>query len=255
MLIAKKVWFIIPAAGVGRRFSGPMPKQFMPYKNQFIFIKGLETILNNPLVAGVVLATEVPAAPTALYDDWCSFQQKHQDRLLVTAGADERITSVEAGLSALIAHKVWQVASDDYVLVHDAARPCLSAEDLNTIIMQLDNAQVERKGVMLGRPVSDTLKKVSATQDILGTQDRQGLWQASTPQGASVSQMQQAYVHWRQTHQDVLPTDECQLLALAGVQSVAVQSSSPNPKLTFPDDLPLIFHLLDHREGLLKSKC
>ncbi len=246
MTSANRVWFIIPAAGVGRRFSGPMPKQFMPFKKQFIFTKGLETILANSCVAGVVLATEVPTEPQELHEHWLQFQTKYQDRLLITAGADERITSVEAGLQALRNHKAWQVKNEDCVLVHDGARPCLSGTDLQSVIDNLFTAQESNKGVMLGRPVSDTLKRVSNDGCILGTQDRQGLWQASTPQGASVGQLSAAYQVWHEQHQDLVPTDECQLLALAGVDSIAVQSRSPNPKLTFPDDLPLIFHLLDN---------
>ncbi len=243
--MSSNLWCIVPAAGAGQRFSGPIPKQFLPFQNHFLLVKGLKRLLDHPAVTGVVLATDVPHTPEDLYENWLGFCEEYKDKLHLVSGAQERVLSVEAGLQALLNHQTWTTSSEDLVLVHDGARPCLSLEDLNGIIEKLHHAQALNppKGVMLGKPVTDTLKRVTSSLEIQETLDRSQLWQAQTPQGGSLKQLQQGYQMWREQFSHIT-TDECQLMALAGIDSICVQAQKPNPKLTYQDDLPLVMHLL-----------
>lgn len=248
-----KFWAVIPAAGAGRRFSASVQKQYLTFQGQFIFALGLQTLLDNPLIQGVVVTTQdVPQAPAEAYQHWLGLKAKYQDRLVFTAGGDERIWSVRAGIKALFAQKSWLVAVEDFVLVHDGVRPCLHEQDLTHMLEKIQAMSQTLEpgafGVMLGRPVTDTLKRVSEGV-IIAHVDRSSLWQAQTPQafqlGALDQQLDVCFAEQLQT----IPTDECQIMAQSGVAIHALQAQYPNPKLTFADDFPLILQLLQTRSS------
>jgi 2-C-methyl-D-erythritol 4-phosphate cytidylyltransferase len=146
----------------------------------------------------------------------------------VCAGGDSRAASVAAGLAALPA------AADDWVLVHDAARPCLPRADLDALL-----ARVERGGVggLLARPVTDTLKRGSADAHVLATVDRRDLWQAQTPQMFRLGELRDALDAALDSGAEI--TDEASAMELAGFPVVLVSGSVANLKVTYPADLAL----------------
>lgn len=141
----RKLWAVIPAAGFGRRMGSDIPKQYLPLSGRTVIEWTLSRFLDNSSIAGVVVA---------ISDDdpyWQDLGLNHP-KLVTAKGGSERSDSV---LSAL--HKLDSMASpDDWVLVHDAARPCLTEADLEQLIGELRDHPV---GGVLGTPMSDTVKK------------------------------------------------------------------------------------------------
>lgn len=253
-----KFWAVVPTAGVGQRYSPELPKQFNCINQEFLFMASLRTLLAHPDIAGIVVTTlDIPQTPALAYKRWCDLQTTHSDRLYCTPGGTARVWSVRAGIKALLDQPQWHVEPDDIVLVHDGVRPCLHQDDLAAIIDQLKLSAASHThnfGVILGKPVSDSLKRVNQQGIIEAGVSRDGLWQAQTPQAFPIAALNKALDECLQASERVpqktqesnfcLPTDECQLMEQQGFAVSVVQARHPNPKLTYPDDLPLIYSLL-----------
>ena len=167
--MSERCWAVVPAAGVGRRMGGEVPKQYLELLGRKVIDHSLQRLLDHPRIE----AAYVALAETD--DEWAGTEHAGDARVVRVAGGVERCHSVLNALHALAAH----AAADDWVLVHDAARPCLSAADLDHLIRQLTDHPV---GGLLGIPVQDTLKRVSADSAVEETVPRRDLWQAYTPQ-------------------------------------------------------------------------
>ena len=215
------LWALIPAAGVGARMAADRPKQYLTVQNKTILEHTLSLFLESKKVAGVQLCLSPDD------DYWQDIEFSHDKLLPVCAGGERRADSVLSGLKAL--GKVADV--NDWVLVHDAARPCLSQELLSTLIATLMDDQV---GGVLAVPVADTLKNVSKIE-IENTVDRSNLWAAQTPQmfrlGFLLDCLQQALAA------DVVVTDEASCVEAAGFKPKVVTSRRTNIKVTYPEDL------------------
>ncbi|MDE2117719.1 MAG: 2-C-methyl-D-erythritol 4-phosphate cytidylyltransferase, partial [Betaproteobacteria bacterium] len=163
--------------------------------------------------------------------DWSCFGDKLQP--LYCGGA----TRAESVLNGLLAS---ELEPDEWVLVHDAARPCLSGEQLARLISELRNDEV---GGILAVPVADTLKRADATQRIAQTENREGLWQAQTPQ------MFRAGLLLRGLQAAPQVTDEASAIEALGLHPRLVLSESSNFKVTYPQDMQLAELLLRERQG------
>ena len=249
-----RYWLVMPAAGVGRRFGHTMPKQYAPLQGRTVIEWALAPFLADPQCAGasISLASDDPywgevAARLAQFPGRTA-------EIIVAAGGAERSQSVRKGLEAL----VGRATPDDWVLVHDAARPCLSAHDLQQLLERLGSHRV---GGILATPAADTLKRaiadprdgiVPATTpaqpgpEIDQTVDRAGLWRALTPQMFRYKLLSDALDLAMATGR--LPTDEAQALEWTGAHPVLVQGSAANIKITSADDLVLAAALLNARE-------
>lgn len=221
-----KVWTIVPAAGIGRRFGSVRPKQYVHLCGEPLLAHVLRRLLSEPRVDAVVVALAV--------DD------SHWEQLLplpshkpiwTTTGGAHRGASVLAGLQTL----AEKGANDnDWVLVHDAARPCLCAEDLRNLIDSLYDDQV---GGLLATPLVDTLKRSQSSQRVEATVPRTGLWRALTPQMFHFGPLRSALL---QAEADgIQVTDESMAMELAGLQPRLICGSGDNIKVTGPDDLAL----------------
>ncbi len=223
---------LVPAAGSGSRFGAQMPKQYLPLAGQPLIRHALATLCAHPRIDRVV----VVLAPEDLYwsgFDWSTLGAK---LMPVHCGGASRAVSVRNGL--------WEIAGwarqDDWVLVHDAARPCLSAAMLDTLIDTLADDPV---GGLLAQKVADTLKRADAAGRVDTTVPRDAMWQAQTPQMFRLAALQDAL----ERSSDV--TDEASAIEAVGLKPRLVAAGAANPKVTWPEDLQLAGMILQTREN------
>lgn len=223
------VWAVVPAAGRGTRFGGEVPKQYLHAAGKPLIEHALNALLANPRVAGAMVAL---AADDARWPGWTSLRGKP---VLRCVGGGERADSVLAALEALPA----DVPADALVLVHDAARPNLAPADLDRLI---DAAIASTHGAILAAPVRDTLKRAAEGATIAGTEPRDGLWRAFTPQAFRRDALADALRAARAA--GVLVTDEAMAMERVGARPLLVEGREDNLKVTTPADLALADYLL-----------
>ena len=215
-------WAVVPAAGRGTRFGGDVPKQYLEVAGEPLLAHSLRALLAHPAVEAAVI---VLAADDALWPGWSTFADKP---ILACIGGDTRADSVLAGLAAL----PDSVRADDFVLVHDAARPNLGLGDLEQLLERGRNDPV---GAILAAPVRDTLKRAGDDGGIDGTQPRERLWRALTPQLFRRLQLSRALEAARRDGLAV--TDESMAMEQQGLRPLLVEGSDDNFKITTPADL------------------
>lgn len=225
-------WAIVPAAGQGARFGAALPKQYVPVHGAPLIAHTLHALLSHPGLTGAVV---VLAAGDMRWPGWTEVLGKP---LLACTGGDARCDSVLAGLHAL----PDDVRADDFVLVHDAARPLLRASDLDAL---LERGRADPVGAILAAPVRDTLKRAGDDGGIDGTQPRERLWRALTPQLFRRLQLVRALEAARDA--GVQATDEAMAMELQGHRPLLVEGSEDNLKVTTPADLRLAEFLLAAR--------
>jgi 2-C-methyl-D-erythritol 4-phosphate cytidylyltransferase len=242
-----RYWLVMPAAGVGRRFGHVKPKQYALLEGRTVIEWALAPFLTHPDCAGAAISL---ASDDPYWSEVAERLAKLPGRtaeVMVAGGGAERSQSVRKGLEAL----AGRATADDWVLVHDAARPCLSSHDLQQLLDRLGSHPV---GGILATPAADTLKRASApgaapaplAPEIDQTVDRVGLWRALTPQMFRYKPLSDALDRALATGR--LPTDEAQALEWSGAHPVLVQGSAANIKITSADDLVLAAALLNARE-------
>ena len=228
---------IIPAAGSSTRFSGEVPKQFLRVDGRTVLELSIKPLLEFSECLGVcVLVPHEDQFHKAL-------EIKDNPKIFIAEGGTRRINSVAKGV------KFWQRSefSYDYILIHDAARPCLRSCDVQQL---LDSIEDEVDGVVLGIPCSDTIKKVSAKGSlILNTLDRSTLWRAFTPQIFRKEVLQKNALEENIAEEF---TDEASLVEANGGKLKMVKGFEDNIKLTFSEDLGLIKSILT-LQGRLES--
>ena len=215
-------WAVVPAAGSGSRFGAERPKQYLEVDGEPLIAHTLRALLSHPGVDGVVVAL---AAGDRFWPAWPELEGKP---VLGCIGGAERADSVLAGLAALPS----TVRDDDYVLVHDAARPNLAAADLSRL---LEQGRADPVGAILAAPVRDTLKRAGEDGGIDGTEPRERLWRALTPQLFRRLQLVRALEAARRD--GVAVTDESMAMERQGARPLLVQGSDANVKITTPADL------------------
>jgi 2-C-methyl-D-erythritol 4-phosphate cytidylyltransferase len=162
-------------------------------------------------------------------------------KVITATGGGERSHSVRNGLAALSG----RAASDDWVLVHDAARPCVSRQDVDRL---LDRVQSHAVGGILAAPAADTLKRAGESKEIIQTIDRTSLWRALTPQMFRYTRLCEAL---DRAHADGrTPTDEAQALEWTGERPIVVEGSTTNLKITSADDLVIAVALMAAHAGI-----
>ena len=228
------LWVVVPAAGRGTRFGGEVPKQYQPIDGQPLLAYTLTALLAHPAVEGAIVAI---AENDADWPGWNSFDGKP---VLSCIGGATRAQSVLAALDAL----PEEVKADDFVLVHDAARPNLGQEDLQQLLERGRNDPV---GAILAAPVRDTLKRAGTDGGIDGTEPRQHLWRALTPQLFRRLQLSRALREAGKAGVEV--TDESMAMELQGLRPLLIEGSEDNFKITTPADLARFEFILSQRRG------
>lgn len=213
---------LVPAAGSGARMGDELPKQYLPLAGRPLLYHALDALCANVAIARVYVALAIDDRRWQQYD-WTALSAKLRP---LFCGGPTRAASVLAGLRAIAS----ELATDDWVLVHDAARPCLSAAQLERLVRELAEDPV---GGILAAPVADTLKRADASQCIEATVARDALWQAQTPQ------MFRYGVLRRALEATLEVTDEAGAVEALGLRPRLVASDTTNLKVTYPSDLPL----------------
>jgi len=217
-------WAVVPAAGRGRRMGAGVPKQFLMLGGKTVLEHSLDALWSIDVLAGLVLVS----SPDPTIDRITERYQAH--RLIRTTGGEERCHSVLNGLQALSG-----IAADqDWVMVHDAARPCVRGSDLLKLIESLASHAV---GGLLGVPVHDTMKRTDACGVVQVTVPREALWHAQTPQMFRLGRLREVLEAALRDGYEV--TDEASAMEHAGEQPQMVEGHTDNLKITRPEDLPL----------------
>jgi 2-C-methyl-D-erythritol 4-phosphate cytidylyltransferase len=212
----------MPAAGSGARFGGDTPKQHLPLDGATVLEVSLRPFLADTHCRGIVLALAA--------DD----PRRHAleaclpARVRVVTGGTERVDSVLAALDGLPP----EAGQDDWILVHDAARPCLTARDLRNLL-QAGARSVH--GALLATPLADTLKQADGSACVAMTLPREGLWRALTPQMFRRAPLGAALRASRAAGR--VPTDEAQAIEWQGGRPLLVAAQDGNHKITTADDL------------------
>lgn len=237
MLTSQKLWAVIPVAGSGSRFSSQQLKQYMLIDDKTVLEHTLEAITQLPLSAYVLAKS--PNDQQLAQLNLPSAHLAH-----VCLGGAERVNSVLNGLYYL--KNQCHAHDDDWVMVHDAARPCVQYQHLNALYQQCLNTG---QSAILATPVRDTLKKADTAQKILHTVNREQMWQAQTPQMVQLGVLIQAIEC--ALANGVTITDEASALEYIGEVVHLVQGSSDNLKITYADDLRLAKLILQARTATL----
>lgn len=235
MTSGTRYWAIIPAAGIGRRMGSSVPKQFLALGKKTVLEHCLESLWNLPELAGLVLVSHGHPALACIQERFRSY------RLMRAEGGDKRCHSVLNGLRAL----ADQAADDDWVLVHDAARPCVRQHDLRLLINSLNGNEI---GGLLGTRVHDTMKRIDAQNQVQVTVERRGLWHAHTPQMFRHALLKECLEGALRDGYEV--TDEASALEHAGYQPLMIECHTDNIKITRPEDLELAEFFLQQQGRL-----
>jgi len=248
----KEVWVVIPAAGIGQRMQSDIPKQYLKINNKTILEHTLNCFLYRDEVVGIL----VVLAPHDEYWNSLSFENTSlKETLFTTNGGKDRAESVLCGLDYLF--DVQKLSPDSWVMVHDAARPCLSSIDLDSL---LELCCSEEVGGLLASPVKDTMKRSEVLSGgdnrVMHTESRDGLWHAQTPQMFRLNKIKFALEECQKSGFNV--TDECSAMEYVGESPLIIESLFNNVKVTNPADIKLVEYLLNENskagEKCVKSR-
>jgi 2-C-methyl-D-erythritol 4-phosphate cytidylyltransferase len=243
---------VIPAAGIGSRMAAKQAKQYLPIQDKTILEHTLDLFLSQDNIGPIVVVLH----PEDQIFEGLSVAAHANIHTVI--GGQERVDSVLAGLSLLQDLGY----TNHFVLVHDAARPCLEKNDLNKLINECLKASAKDEfisGAILACPVADTIKKSlankgnnttnSAASIIESTVNRTGLWQAQTPQMFEVDELSKAIEIGLAKGYKL--TDEASAIECIGKKVLLVEGPSSNIKITRPSDLPLALFYLSNRKSTI----
>ena len=232
------IWAVIPAAGIGQRMQSDVPKQYLPLAGATVIENTIQRLLAAEKVMGLAISLR--------RDDpyWHSVTIRSSKPVITAEGGAERSDSVLNAMKALAERDDFNV-DNDWVLVHDAVRPCVRLEDIDQLIEQ---ATVNEAGGLLALPVRDTMKRQAAgSLTVQKTEDREGLWHALTPQLFPYRVLQNALI--QAAVDDVAVTDESSAMEYAGYAPLLVKGHEDNIKITRPYDLRLAELFMADQQG------
>ncbi len=225
------IWAIVPAAGIGKRMQSTIPKQYLLLNERPVLEHTINLLLQNQHISGLVIA---------LHSDdvyWPNINISSEKPAIQTAGGKERSDSVLNALNELFKQETFNI-NEDWVMVHDAVRPCVRQQDIDKLVSEVD---ADTNGGLLALPVRDTMKRQntgnSAIDTVAETVERENLWHALTPQYFPAHSLKSALERAQQNGQTI--TDESSAMELAGFSPRLVQGHEDNIKITRPDDLSL----------------
>ena len=221
------IWAVIPAAGIGQRMQSDIPKQYLPLAGSTVIENTIHRLLAASQVKGLSISLR--------HDDqyWSSVNIESSKPVIRAEGGAERCDSVLNAMKALAEYDDFNI-DNDWVLVHDAVRPCVRLDDLDRLIEQVTSNE---SGGLLALPVRDTMKRASESQSVQVTVDREGLWHALTPQLFPYRALREALI--KAMEEGVTVTDESSAMEHAGYAPKLVEGHEDNIKITRPNDLRL----------------
>ncbi len=233
--ITPEFWVIIPAAGTGSRMQQPLPKQYLTIQQFPILCHTISQFLSHPKISGlvVVISKNDPF--------WPKITQKTNQRLinnsvLICEGGEQRTDSVLAGLKALQP----LIRDDDFVMVHDAARPGVNKKIIDRVIAK----SKPLSGVIVATAATDTIKQVSASGKVIKTLERATIWCAQTPQCYPFKLLLDGYLKTKKVLNRNQLTDESSVMESQGIETQVVEGSHSNFKVTQVGDLETCEHMI-----------
>jgi 2-C-methyl-D-erythritol 4-phosphate cytidylyltransferase len=239
----KQYWAIIPAAGAGKRMQADRPKQYLTLHNKTVLEHTLDRLLSLDEIAGAVISL------SEADEYWPALNYSSEKPLLIARGGKERSDSVLNALSMLHgfsgeSNSVESHSFEMWVLVHDAARPCVRTADISRLI---NTASQAKDGGLLALPVRDTMKRSLGSEEcsVAETVERDGLWHALTPQMFPLQLLMEALQKAQQHKLKI--TDDASAMELAGYHPQLVEGHEDNIKITRAYDLQLA-HIFLHNQ-------
>jgi 2-C-methyl-D-erythritol 4-phosphate cytidylyltransferase len=237
------LWCVVPAAGRGARFGADVPKQYQMLAGKPMLLRTIERLATHPRITGIVVAIaaddphwaeiEAAALRTGVRNGEPG-PTLQRPALRTATGGEQRADSVLAGLRALRGN----IGDEDFVLVHDAARPCVRVDDISRLL----DLAIPAGGGLLAAPLRDTLKRADGSGRVAATEPRDSRWRALTPQlfryGELIAALESACAA------GIDATDEAMAMERAGHRPLLVEGSEGNIKVTTPDDLALAAFIL-----------
>ena len=227
---------LIPAAGSGSRMNNELPKQYLSLNSRPMIYHAIHMLFHSQFITRI-LAVLAPNDDEWFKYDWSEFSEK---LIVLNCGGITRAESVLNGLTA--AEQKNLVNADDWILVHDAARPCLTSSQLEKLINELAEDKV---GGLLAVPVADTLKRSDTENRITHTESRENLWQAQTPQMFRYDLLAKALHNATNIH----ITDYASAVEALGFHPKLVLGDTNNFKVTYPQDLALAELIIQKRNN------
>ncbi len=221
---------VIVAAGIGKRVGADIPKQYLPLAGKTIIEHSLAPFIEHPQITSVVVSI-------AKNDSWFArLDIAQHGKIKVVEGGAERVDSVLSALQV--------IGENDYVLVHDAARPCITRTDIDKLI---DQVLSSKQGAILASRVRDTMKRSDDTGQIINTVERENLWHALTPQMFANSVLLKAIRDVKEPHRI---TDEASAMEMSGLPVSIVEGRSDNLKVTREEDLQIAALYLSQEKNI-----
>jgi len=232
----EKIWCVVPAAGIGSRMQSTIPKQYLNLISSTILDATLERLLTCAKINKIVVCIQQND------DYWHKSIFANDNRVTVTNGGNERADSVLNGISLI----KERAGLNDWVLVHDAARPCVRRSDIDLLT---NTALDHQLGAILASPIHDTVKRVvnNLSDETL---DRSKLWRALTPQIFKLKELELALISAKKAGRSV--TDEASAIEQIYRSVQIIEGHADNIKITSPADLDLARYYLKQQE---KEQC
>lgn len=217
-----KYWVVIPAAGVGKRMGVDIPKQYISVNGKTIIEHTIDCFIHRQEIAGIVVVI------SKADEYWPTLAISKHERVITAPGGEERYQSVLNGLQSLNE----KADENDWILVHDAARPCLNQSAIDRLMTDLRTHDV---GGILALPCRDTMKRANETGEIVETVERESLWHAQTPQMFKYGKLLMAIE--KALNNNIVVTDESMAMENCGYKPMLVQGHQENIKVTHKDDI------------------
>ena len=221
-------WAIVPAAGIGSRMGTTIPKQYLELNGLAVIEHSVRLLLETDWVANIIVAV------SADDERWHSLAISKNPAVITVLGGEERVDSVCNALSYI--EQLVEDSEQHFVLVHDAARPCLRAEDLALL---KHNMKTAKSGLLLADKLTDTIKADDGNYSVSKTVPREALWRALTPQVFPLKLLIRALTAAGNDKGKILITDEASAVEALGLSPLLIQGRSDNIKITKAEDLLL----------------
>ncbi len=232
--ISNPIWVVIPAAGIGSRMNADQPKQYLTLKNKTVLDITISKFVSLDYVTKIIVCLN----SSDKY--WCDSEYTSDSRVVTVLGGESRSKSVLNGLEYVLNNQPEKNGVEPWVLVHDAARPCVTLEKINELVEYCFNT---KQGAILAVPVSDTVKQVKRDKAIQATLDRSQLWLAHTPQFFSAKELKAALEYSSKKHIEV--TDEASAIENMTGSVDVILDRKDNIKITYPEDLDWANYILE----------
>ena len=237
------IWAVLPAAGIGRRMGSSIPKQYLSIDGAPLILHSLRRLSAVKKIEKIVVVIHPEDSRWAELEK--SIKEEFGNRIITVMGGGERYQSVLNGLTALTEF----AGKDDWVLVHDAVRPCVRTSDIENLIQKVSLHSI---GGLLGSPVDNTLKRVDKELTVIETVDRESYWNALTPQMFRFALLKESIQTVVVSGEQV--TDEAGAMEVAGFKPIMIAGHKDNIKITVEADLVLASQILKNQASDNGSK-